>query len=337
MPRTVLLAAYDTTPKHVFQLLCRHLQEDGNTILPWLGTEQINHPAMQHAMRDAVEKCDTALIGMSSLNNAALEMQIAAMCKALGKPFGFFSDTHGAFTREWFAEFRSTARFLLVVSDDEVGYASKLFSGAKVAVTGNPLWAAYFSPASRDDARRAIGVSEHEYLVLAPGTKDKLHNCTVWEATIRAASTLKNRVVVLAKHPGDKNLSNVYEFLQPLGLELGVRTLWFVGSSDAVVPGADLVINGTSIRTHALARLIPVIDYYESTSQDWLEKDIGSRTGHFYGSGAVMDVYNESWEELAAAMHALSQYPTSLRSFQATAVKRVDQKESLAAMLNAII
>jgi hypothetical protein len=337
MATKLLVVGHDAAPSRALRKLVNHAFDNGySTDFVLLEAGTISAPS-EHSLEVKVKNADVVVIGMSTPEeNAAIEIAAAHLCMRHGKPFGFYADTHGAYTRKHFKQFAQYAHLVFVVSDDDVGWAEKHFPNANIVITGNPLWADYFKPASREEARALMQALPNEYVVLAPGTKNATHNKTVWSATIKAAGMLKNRFVVCARHPGDKTSNDEYDYLVQLGNEHGVRVSFFSGSTDRCVPGADLVINGTSVRIHALARLIPVIDYFERSSQDWLEKDTGSRTGYFYGSRAVIDVYDETWEDLAGAMNILQDNPTMLRSFQSTTVPHISERDSLDAMLRGI-
>jgi hypothetical protein len=334
---TLLCVAHDTTPSKALRMLISHAAESGfSTDFILLDGGSILGPSL-FGLEEKVKNADVVVIGMSSEQNAGVEIDAARFCLTHRKRFGFFADAHGAYRRDHFAEFRLKANFVLVVSEDEMIAATTTFPAAQVTATGNPQWATYFEPKDRDQARALVHANERQYVVFAPGTKDPDHNITVWKATIRAAGLhWENRLVVLSRHPGDKAEQERYAHLTTIAEAHHVQLYWYDGTGDDLLPGVDLVINGTSLRVHALAQLIPVIDYFEDSSQDWLKKDTGSWFGYFYDSGAVLDIYNETWVELATAMLIIADNPTILRSHQSTAVRRMSAQESLAAMLGAV-
>lgn len=336
MSRYMLCVASDTTPSNVLRKLISQAARAGLSTDIFLldGNPRFVNPS---SIETKVRNSDIVVIGMSSASTCEVEVEAARWCVKLNKRFGFFADTHGAWRREQFAEFRLKANFLMVVSDDEQLAALTTWPVTKITTTGNPQWAAYFEPTDREAARALLPALSNEFVVFAPGTKDKEHNLTVWRALIRAADMVRHHLIVLSRHPGDTTDHAEYFELQILAKSTGVRMLWFDGKSEELLPGVDVVINGTSLRTFALAQLIPVIDYFEESSQDWLERDIGTRYGYFYDSGAVIDVYEETWVDLAAALNVVRQYPTILRSKQSMAVTRLNEQESLARMLEAAL
>jgi hypothetical protein len=331
------LVGHDKAPTSAFRLLSAHIEASGHACRSHLldaGTAS----APNEGLAELVATCDSLLIGMSTpAKNAAAEISAAETCIAARKPFGFYADTHGAWTRPHFEHLRSRTEFLLVVNSDEADRARTLFPRARINVTGNPLWGAFFEPADRNASRKIVGALESEHIVLAPGTKNPMHNTIVWSAVVQAASRLENHAVVLAKHFGDNTPDDVYRWYVHFGSKLNTRVVLTSHPPDDLVPGADRVVNGTSVRVHAIARRIPVIDYYEPLSQEWLDDDTGSRFSYFRDSGAVLGVYGSHWVELLQALRRLRSNPNLLVASQIGAVEKVQTTDVLDRMLSALI
>ncbi|MBM3272759.1 hypothetical protein FJY94_05850 [Candidatus Kaiserbacteria bacterium] len=232
------------------------------------------------------------VIGMSApAERAKGEIETARTCAQLGIPFGFFADAHFAWRRDHFAPFRDSASFVFVASKLEVQEAARLFWHTLVVATGNPLWERYFEPGDVAHAHALIGARESDFVILAPGTKNLAVNVGVWRDCTAAAyharcSDLKGQrtfLVVLAKHPGDRTPGEVYRPLIGLGNSMGRNHMRLILTGDEspriaaddILPRANVVVNGTALRVHALAQRKPVIDYYGPVEQQWLEDDIG--------------------------------------------------------------
>ncbi len=329
--------SHDKAPTNTFRLLSAHMAASGyacDSLLLDAGTAL----APSGSLDDLVSKSDSLLIGMSTpAKNSCVEIEAAEACIRAKKPFGFFADTHGAWTRPHFAHLRSHAQFLFVVNNDEANRAKDLFPTARIVATGNPLWGTFFEAANRDVARDLMQGTKYERIILAPGTKNPVHNTIVWSAAIHAASRIKNHAVVLAKHFGDKTPDEIYQWFVHFGKKLSVRVMLTSLPPDHLVPGADCVVNGTSVRVHAIARRIPVIDYYEPLSQEWLDDDTGSHYGYFSDSGAVIGVYGSLWMDLLQALRRVQANPNLLVDDQVKAVEKVQTIVVLDRMQSALV
>ncbi len=318
----IFLVSNDKAPTDAFLKLSPHLIDHGH---------KVSHAVFGGA--GGGEWADIALIGMSTPEkNAEIEIAAARECIRLGKPFGFYADAHGAWTRPHFAEFREKASFVFVVAD-EPG-TMKMWPNARIIKTGNPLWAQYFKPVDRKAAREAMSAFDQDFVILCPGTKNRTHNLLVWNAVIQAAKGIHTAQVVLSPHPGDKTDPMIYQDLAQLAAQDAVCVDIPRNKTDELVPGADVVINGTSVRVHAIARGIPVIDYYEPLSQTWLENDTGKSRSYFADSGAVLGLYGKqaSWPALASLFDKVARDPKLLQKGQEGIVENVSQHEMLERM-----
>lgn len=332
----ILLVAHDTASTVAFNKLWFHLRKhDFEVESVLLNAGKVPLPS-ENELDRKIKWADITCIGMSAPEkNAFVELEAAQMCSWQDRKFGFYADTHSAWTRPHFSKFRERANFLFVVNDAEVVAAKELWPTTKIVNTGNPLWGEYFKPVERNMKREVLMLaSEDTFVILCPGTKNAMHNMIVWSATIQAAAGIEDAFVILTLHPGDKTPRDAYDSLVNFGKGIGVRvdippTEY---KTDAFVPGADVVINGTSVRVHAIARRIPVIDYYEPLSQAWLKKDTGSDHSYFASTGAVHSVYGKNWEELKAELLHVQNDPDALVYAQAAAVEAVEENDVLERM-----
>lgn len=342
MPHTVLLVGHDAAPTRAFSKLGAYLREDNinvKTILLDRGTVPApDRAAIEHVAR----QCDVVLIGMSTpKKNAAVECIAADICRELRVPYGFYSDTHGAWTRKHFERLLDEASFLMVVSEEERARAKQSLTGLRINVsyTGNPLWNEFLRPADKNRARALVDIRDGEFFILAPGTKSAMHNFASWTALIQATAQQRRHCrVVLSLHPGDPTPVSAYEQLVEFGAALYTDVVITDSridehlKSDALLPGADLVVNGTSARVHAVARRIYAIDYFEPLSMEWHTKDTGEPTSYLADVGAVRGLYGETWTDLAKAISEAIENPGALRSAQEGAVTIIPESDVFAKM-----
>lgn len=283
MATKVLLVANDIAPTQAFQRLIQSLEEkDIEVISLILDRNRVLLPQLDDVRRMIVE-ADIVLSGLSSpAANAVAELTVLRFAIELGRPFGLYADTFGAWRRPWFADMLEKASFIFVVNETEREIASTE-TRATVVATGNPLWEEYFAPASFFEGLAAISGAEHELIVLAPGTKTASLNLKLWCDCIDGVAPFGSEAirphVVLARHPGDTTPEAVYESLISLGTHDGVRVSMAPVAADRIVPAASVVVHlgVSSVAVHAACRRIPVIDLTQShLLQELLRRNTGN-------------------------------------------------------------
>jgi hypothetical protein len=293
-----MCVANDVAPSEAFNRL--------NKVLP--GTIFLNFggkvPLDVEIARKDIEDAHFALFGMSNPEkNAAVEVAAAHIARDAGVPYGFYSDTFGAFGREWFKDLRNGASLVFVIVPGDVEAARDLYPNANVVCTGNPLWEDYFLPADSMKARDLMGAGENDFILLVSGEKGAANNIMLWGPAIEAAAEIATPHmpirVVIAPHPGDNTDPEIYSPLLEQASDLGV-TVWVKPreiKSDSLVPrlldgGGVIVQRGNaSLGIHGICRRLPVIDYYTPLAQMRLKRGSGNENGYFKGTRAVAEVY----------------------------------------------
>lgn len=302
MNNRILLVGHDVAPTRAFGLLANHLHHSGVSVETIVcGGGKILPPSTEE-LEQIVTRADIVLIGISfPAENADIEIATGRLAMELGKPFGFYADTFGAWNREWFREFRLYASFLFVINKDEAERARNVFPNASITATGNVLWSDYFNPADRAAVRAEIGANDGEFVILAPGCKEAVINIGLWTSVIEAARGTSWKVL-LTKHPGDKTPDDIYAPLLHYAKGMEVSAQWAEKKADDIVPGVDAVVDLCgSVGIHAIARRIPVIDFFGELSKQWLFEATGSRKSFRAIAGASTWVENGSAATLRSA------------------------------------
>lgn len=338
----VLVVAHDLTPSRALRKLIPHIAS--RTARPRVDSVLLDGgsipPPSDTSLEEKVRDADIVVVGMST-PNSEIEVRASQLCATLKKTFGYFADTHGAEQRAAFTPFRNLAHFVFVVGESEIKRTQSLFPNASVLATGNPLWADFFAPADRSAIRSALGIDATTFTILAPGTKNMTHNMCVWIPLVYAANRMRydGRLdpvrILLSPHERDATPYESYLTLCDLARGLGL-TVEVVKDGNAVLPGVDAVINGTSLRSHAVARRIPVVDYYETLSQVWLERDTGSRETYYSKIGASIGVFGKSWVELTEALRSVRENPRMLLERQTDAIPARTESEMLDSMCGSL-
>ena len=261
MAHQILFVAYDQGPRRALSIVAEKL------VASVVADGAENFPS----------SADAVVIGLSSPLNAGVEYAAAHFASTRTIPLVVFSDTFGAWRREWFADIRKQAKLLFVSSDDEVKEASVLFPHATVIAVGNPMWDEYLLPPAfnRADARESIGVSQ-EHVVFLPGTKNFGRNSEMLYSLLGAVNAIPGGkrdqvLVVYGKHPGDKNDACEYESVSRNFAKVAFRLLPEHLRADDIIAGLDVVAHpaNSSVGLHALMCGIPVVtvpfislDYY---------------------------------------------------------------------------
>ncbi len=334
----VLAVAHDLAPSRALRKLIDHIAQapgHAQTDFVLLNGGTIPPPS-DETLKAKVRNADIVVIGMST-PNATVEVRASQLCTIHKKVFGYFADTHGAENRVAFAWFREQANFVFVVGESEIGPVREIFPKAMVLATGNPLWAEFFVPRDRLTIRRAFRLRSATFAVLAPGTKNMSHTMGVWIPLVHAAHRMRVDIrfepvkLFLSPHPRDSTPRDAYATLCDLAAGLHVDVS-LVDDADAFLPAADVVINGTTLRSHAVARRIPVIDYYEPLSQVWLKRDTGSSETYYSKIGASIGIFGKDSCELADALRHIRTQPTLLIDRQTDAIPARTESEMLDSM-----
>ncbi len=251
-------------PERAFETFARHEKDSGHEIRLIVG----DHPSIG-ALEQAASWADVALIGMSSERDAMTELNMAKLMPRRGKKYALFADTFGAENRAWFAPVRENAAGIIVVAENEVMPAQKLFPNAKIIAAGNPLWYSYLHSGSREEALDLLNNTGEDTIILVAGTKPASINFGMLAATLEAAQRLGERgihiFVVYGPHPKDEGAADMYESMRSLAPNVSFRILEPTISTGSVLAGVDAVVHpgNSSIGLQTLlsfGRSIPVID-----------------------------------------------------------------------------
>ena len=342
---TIFLVAHDRAPTAAFELLRERFAKEGHVVLDALLDGDASRMPHEGALESGIENADIVIVGMSTPEkNADVELRAASRANALGKPFGFYADAHGVFTRRHFATFGESASFLFVVNESELKRAKRLFPVAgnlgNIFPTGNPVWAEYFQPADKGLARTLLGSrGEEEFIVLFPGDKNGAYNVTTLGAVIESVAMMEgnfHRAVIFAPHPRDPTPHCVYEEIIALGNKLAVRVAISGEKTDEILVGANVVVNGVSVQVNAFAKGVPVIEYYSPLGQAFNESEMGSTRRAFADSGALIPIYSGIPSELADAFGNVRRSPLHLQEAQRRVMPVAKQEEVLDRMMRAV-
>lgn len=244
---------------------------------------------------------DVVLVGMSSSEAFAEdELEVCRKAKANGRPFALFADIEATVGRPWFAELRQDAAMVFVINDRAAANAGNLFPNAKVVVSGNPSWEAFFKPSfSRSEVRAKVGVSDDAVMLLVPLGKDLAVNRLHISGVAESARQLGRKTeLVIAMHPGDQNRSESYQE------SLGDVTAHFIAKKnyeelgmkgDDLVAGADVVVpSASTVGVTAACQRIPVVNYFSEVALARLEAATGSRQWPPVADGTEAEVSDGS-------------------------------------------
>lgn len=317
MAKKIVLVGHDVAPTRAFQHLMQATTRQDFEIESFLADGGEKGEIDIVLMRRAIRAADFVLIGMSSpQENASAEIAAAQEARKSAVPYGLYSDTFGAFNREWFWPCRENAAMLfLPVGGGEVDEARRLFTNANIVVTGNPLWEEYSEPQDTDASRALISASHDDFVILCPGDKSAINTIMLWGAVMEAGYTLSTNipvVIVLAAHPGDKTPPEIYAPFFNLGTAMDVRVVKTPrgAKADDLVAGANVIVHrNTSVGIHALYKRKPVVDFYGPLAQEFLRRATGKTQSYFYGTGAVFDLYiaREEWADFGSLASILRQ------------------------------
>ncbi len=285
-------------------------------------------------LRRMVGSADTLVLGFStSPQNAEMEIAAARLAIHQGKKLGFFVDTLGAEAREWFTEFRQHVSFLFVPDErTRKGIeAGGLYPNTELVVTGNPTDAKYFAPVDCTTARALVGAEPDEHLIVISGTKRFESTTFPARAVVGAAHALHLTLgwkfrVVLCVHPGDERTAESYGGHLPELRGVCVKIMKEKGLLDRLIPGANLVVNGTSGGRHANARRVPRLGYFVGgVLQADLKADRGQLVGGVYVTAdSLLDIELCITQKgvLQEALISLLHQESSLRALQQEAQAR---------------
>ncbi len=273
----ILIVASDVGPCNALKLVRKELEKQGNAVEAIFCDGQPSTVARTGEMLSALAQADRALIGMSSTRERSAEEMLAAEVAFKDKiPVGIFCNTFGEFCRPWFQNIIPRSSLLFVVNGEEAAAASERFPKQKIVASGNPRWGSYFAPSiPREESRKRLGIAPDEKLILSSGTKEIVTNMLLWSGVITAAASYERNSgqkarVVLSRHPGERNMQDLYQDL----IDLADCKVQFSGersSSDALA-GADLAVSSYSeVGIQAACLRIPVIDYVSPFAAKWWE------------------------------------------------------------------
>ena len=248
-------------------------------------------------IEERVSQADVVLIGMTSEERlSGGELAAAGIAYKMKIPFGFYSDTFGTFRRPWFKNCRDKASFLFVINEEEAKLAREFFLNARIVVSGNPLWEAFFFPKyTREEVRSRLGVTEDDWMILCPAGKNLtvnlLHLGGVIEALSRLHKDPSHHKVFFSKHPGDPNSADTYiDLVKYSRSPFRVVTKEEFSGSD-MIAGADIVIESAStMGIEAACQRVPVIEYFTEIALNRLEEANGVREWELVRLGAAREV-----------------------------------------------
>lgn len=266
----VLLIAHDAGQSAGLQALLK-VRPDWKAYL--LNAGKVAPPEPNELVQ-AILDTDVVVTGLASENTKAFEIGVCLKAMAARKPLAFFSDTFGAWSRPWFAEFRDYVSLVTVVVASEIAAAEKMFPNARVVATGNPAWEEFHAPYDRGDQLKLwklLEAKRSDQLILISGCKDAAVNKEMILAAFGAAddaSAQNEFQMIFSLHPGDK--TPPHEYHDFCGKERAVWPLpWanFVTLTsdqmrgDVAVGGVDVVFtyNTSSVAMRAIAHGQPVI------------------------------------------------------------------------------
>ena len=260
--------ANDVSPSKTFDLLAEELSGRKHTVVGFHNRGS-KDPMLVERIKLQVGNADAVILGISHpTERAKPEIEVAECARDLEVPFGYWSDTFGAFARPQITHLRDTASFVFCINEAEAQKARGLFPNATTFGTGSPLWEEFFTPkVPREVARKKLGVHPETKVILSPGSKSLMVNILLWGCLVEAVSWVKLAVedvtVLLSQHPGDNNPVDAYVELVRCS---PVKTV-FIGKSDGstsdILPAADAVVEfASSIGIEAACQRIPIVNFF---------------------------------------------------------------------------
>ncbi|MDB5189497.1 MAG: hypothetical protein JWL82_454 [Parcubacteria group bacterium] len=302
----ILFAAYDAGPSRAFKNVMRELGNDQEAIdLTFDGKGDYTPERLARS----VQAADVAIVGMSSLHNATLELAITDLMTATKKPVYLFADTFGAWRREWFSGVQRRVTGVFVTTEAERLAAKRLYR--RVIVSGNPAWDEYAFPNAH--ARTKLGMTlSVQKVILISGTKKPELNRHMIEVTLTAGERLRRKypyvAYVYAPHPGDRTDRSVYDslgtdFNAPFRLlDDGVR------ADDVVDAISGLIHPGnSSLAVHCIIAhrgKIPIIDAPVDELDTYITTELGGWEYTLNSMGATYRPKN--LDDLCGAIDAMS-------------------------------
>lgn len=219
-----VLVARDVAPSSALGRVAEHMRETTNhRVVSFLGYgKQLKQGVEEIAT--AAREAAVVVCGMSA--NATLSAEeIAAASAAVesGAKLGFYCDTFGCHSREWFSQFRGLAKFLFHVNEKEAKAAEELFPSAAVYAPCNPEVEDAFYPAvNGEEVRAKLGVGADEWMIVFNGHKAPMITVPMLTVSIQALHTLPGRQHLRMKyklffspHPGDPTLDEKSGWPEP--------------------------------------------------------------------------------------------------------------------------
>lgn len=333
----VVLVARDVAPSAALRRVGDVLSSQGHAVAQHLGFGKALKSSVDMIV-SAVKEAAVVVCGMSA--NAKLsaeEVEAATTAVECGATLGFYCDTFGCHSREWFAKFRgrTNVKFLFHVNAQEARDAEQFFPNAVAYAPCNPeVEDAFYSTANCREVRAKLGVQGDEYMVLLNGHKAPMITVPMLVASIQALHTAQIRQhmrmrykLFFSPHPGDPTLDEKSGYPEP---EVFYGDLvQFGGVSLTLLPGKrvdkgnvlpvnDLIVGcdvlvapaSGSERTAACLRK-PVIAFLSEISLARNVTVFGKREWELAEMGTSMPIYGCSAEGLAHAIDQLTRLPSS--------------------------
>lgn len=315
MGKTLCLVGHDTAPSECMD----KLEEAIHYEIPSLTVHKIvGHgkpiETSEKELAEAVKSSDLVILGLSSSPEfARAEVFAGTIARAHGVPYGFYSDMPLCVFRAregaWFESLAREASLIIGLLPPQVADLHRLLPHAKAVRTGNPIRDAMAFPArSREMVRDALGVAEHEKLILAPGGKFAAGNCAIWSLLVDAVALSKWKeatTLVISPHPGDtalraidsvthRNLDIYKEVVDESPIRVVYATKDILPTLEMVV-GADVVVEVTGSASVCAAYLrVPVLHIAPELWVSRITKEMGDFRVETEETGAGVRVRENS-------------------------------------------